>query len=251
MWDERWLARAVLEFTDTLGSRFDEDDFAERLARRSGELAGVGCTGVALAAQQGELRLAGASDPAGRMLHAVQVRYGQGPSLTCYGSGRTVHVGDLTSMTSRWPAFAAAVGGAGFRGVHAVPLRRHDVGVGTVSLYLRDGPALTPTTACALEALAAAAAVGILQQRSRRHHEVLARQLQEALDRRIVVEQAKGMLAERLHVDPQEAFERLRAHARRYRRTVHGLAAAIVDSPAGPDLHGLTAPVPVPCAVCG
>ncbi|MCE3553032.1 GAF and ANTAR domain-containing protein [Pseudonocardia sp. RS11V-5] len=251
MWDERWLARALLEFTDTLGSRFDEDEFAQRLSCRCGELTGVGCTGVALAAPKGGLRLAAASEPVGRMLHAVQVRYGQGPALTCYHSGRTVHVGDLTAMTSRWPAFAAAVGGAGFRGVHAVPLRRHDVGVGTVSLYLRGAPDLTPRTAGALEALAAAAAVGILQQRSRRNHEVLARQLQEALDRRIVVEQAKGMLAERLSVDPQEAFERLRAHARRYRRTVHGLAAAIVDTPAGPDLHGLTLPNPAPCAVCG
>lgn len=251
MWDERWLVSALLEFTDTVGGRFDEDEFALRLSRRSGELAGVGCTGVALAAQKGGLRFAAATEPAGRMLHAVQDRYGQGPTLACYRSGRTVHVGDLTSMSSRWPAFAAAVGGAGFRGVHAVPLRRHDVGVGAVSLYLREGPELTARSADALEALAAAAAVGVLQERSRRHHEVLARQLQEALDRRIIVEQAKGMLAERLRVDPQEAFERLRSHARRYRRTVHGLAAAIVDTPAGPDVHGLTAPYPVPCAVCG
>ncbi|MFR9805733.1 ANTAR domain-containing protein [Pseudonocardia sp. RS010] len=250
MWDELSLACACLEFADTLGSRFDESEFAERLARRTGELTGCGCTAVALA-QQRELRFAGASDPAGRMLHAVQARYGEGPTLACYRSGRTVHVGDLSAMSSRWPAFAAAVGGAGFRGVHAVPLRRHDVGVGTVSLFLRDGRAPTPGSAAALETLASAAAVGILQQRSRRHHEVLARQLQEALDRRIVVEQAKGILAERLRVDPHEAFERLRAHARRYRRTVHGLAATIVDSPAGPDEHGLTAPIPVPCAVCG
>ncbi|GAA4693746.1 GAF and ANTAR domain-containing protein [Pseudonocardia yuanmonensis] len=250
MWDERSLSRALLEFADTLGGRFDEGEFAERLAWRSAEFAGVRSTGVALA-QKGELRLAGATDAAGRTLHAVQLLQGQGPSVTCYRSGRTVHVGDLSTMAARWPAFAAAVGGAGFRGVHAVPLRRHDLGVGAVSLFLRDGRMPSPRTAEALEAMAVAAAVGILQRRSRQHHETLARQLQQALDRRVVVEQAKGMLAERLQVDPQEAFERLREHARRYRRTVHGLAAAIVDTPAGPDLHGLTAPNPVPCAVCG
>jgi hypothetical protein len=250
MWDERLLSRALLEFADTLGGRFDEGEFAERLAHRSAELADVRSTGVALA-QKGELHFAGATDAVGRMLHAVQLRQGQGPSLACYRSGRTVHVGDLGALAARWPAFAAVAGGAGFRGVHAVPLRRRDFGVGAVSLFLRDGRTPAPRTAEALEALATAAGVGILQQRSRQYHEMLAQQLQQALDRRIVVEQAKGMLAERLHVDPQEAFERLRAHARRYRRTVHGLAAAIVDAPAGPDLHGLTAPNPVPCAVCG
>ncbi|MFC5948972.1 ANTAR domain-containing protein [Pseudonocardia lutea] len=250
MWDELSLARALLEFADTLGGGFDEDEFAQRLAHRSAQLAGIRSTGVALA-QKGELRFAAATDDPGRSLHLVQLRQGQGPSLACYRSGHTVHVGDLSGMAARWPAFAAAVGGAGFCGVHAVPLRRHDRGVGAVSLFLHDGRTPSPSTAAALEALATAAAVGILQQRARQHHETLARQLQQALDRRIVVEQAKGMLAERLQVDPQEAFERLRAHARRYRRTVHGLAAAIVDTPAGADVHGLTAPIPVPCAVCG
>jgi GAF domain-containing protein len=242
VWDERGIATALLEFADTLGRPFDVAEFAGRLAMRSRELTGAASTGVVLSGVDGELRIAAASDATARMLQAVQIRYREGPSVDCHRSGRTVHLTDVNNVTRRWPAFGPACAGAGFRSVHAVPLRRHGVGVGTLNLFLLVGRVMSAGVLSVLDSLAGAAAIGILQQRSRQHHEVLAHQLQRALDSRIVVEQAKGVLAERLGIAPEEAFERLRRHARSNHLNVHELACTVVDDAAGTEPLRLTAP---------
>jgi transcriptional regulator with GAF, ATPase, and Fis domain len=225
---EQLLAATFVELADTLVADFDVVDFLDGLANRCVRLLDVDAAGLMLADQRGSLRVIASSSEQARLVELFQLQHLEGPCLECFQTGRPVSEVDLAA-SQRWPAFAPAAVGEGFASVQALPLRLRDEVIGAMNLFRRTPGGLDETGLRVGQALADVATIGLLQERNFRHQEVLAEQLQGALNSRIVIEQAKGILAERLGLDMGQAFDLLRSQARVQKRRLAELAGSVAD----------------------
>ena len=227
--DER-IAQTFVELADTLVADFDLMEFLHTLADRCVELLDVDAAGLLLADGRGMLQLVAASTEQARIAELFQIQNDEGPCLDCYHSGQAVVVSDIRAgeTVMRWPRFAAAAREMGFAGVHAIPMRLRDQVIGTLNLFRREPDGLDPAVARATRALVDVATIGILQERAVRQQELVAGQLQSALNSRVMIEQAKGILAERLQTSPDEAFLLLRRYARNHNQALTELAGDVI-----------------------
>jgi transcriptional regulator with GAF, ATPase, and Fis domain len=228
---ERQLAEAFVALADTLVDDFDVVDFLHELTVRCAQVLGVSAAGVLLADQRGALQVMAASTEQTRLLELLQLQTDQGPCPECFHTGRPVAVADLATATaaSRWPRFVVAAREAGFASVHAVPMRLRTEVIGALNLFGTRPVALEEDTLRLGQALADVATIGLLQARAIRQRDTLAEQLQTALNSRVVIEQAKGVIAERRHLDMDRSFTLLRSTARTNNRRLSELARAVVD----------------------
>ena len=226
---EQLLAETFVELADTLVADFDVVDFLHGLADRCVRLLEVDAAGLMLTDQRGSLRVVASSSEQARLVELFQLQHEEGPCLECYRIGQPVSEPDLAAAKDRWPSFAPAAVGSGFAAVQALPMRLRDEVVGAMNLFMHTPGRLTETELRVGQALADVATIGLLQERNLRHQEVLAEQLQGALNSRVMIEQAKGLLAERLGVNMGQAFELLRGQARRQNRRLAALAGAVAD----------------------
>src|SRR6266487_19927 len=236
--DGELLSQTFVELTDTMVAGFDVIDFLHMLTDRSVQLLDVSAAGLLLADPRGEMRVVAASSEAARLLELFQLQNDQGPCLDCFRSGKAVHVADLNDTAARWPRFGSAALQAGFAAVQALPMRLREHVVGALNLFRASPGDFLPADIRIGQALADVATIGLLHERSMRHSDALNEQLQTALNSRVVIEQAKGKLAERLGVDMDQAFALLRDHARASNRRLSDLARAFIDgteSLTGPD----------------
>lgn len=224
---ERLLAAVFVELADTLVTGFDVADFLHGLADRCVQLLGVDAAGLMLADQRGSLQVIASSSEQSRLVELFQLQNDQGPCLECYRSGQPVSEADLAAAGQRWPLFAPAAAGAGFGAVQALPLRLRDEVIGAMNMFMHATGRLDETGLLVGQALADVATIGLLHERNLRHQEVLAEQLQGALNSRIAIEQAKGVVAERLGLDMGQAFSLLRDQARAQNRRLAELASAV------------------------
>ena len=222
------LADVFVEMADTLVADFDVIDFLHALAERCVQLLGVSAAGLLLTDQQGALQVVAASSERTRLLELFQLQTDQGPCVDCFRTGQSVSVTDLPAA-GRWPRFTAAAAEVGYAAVHALPMRLRDEVIGALNLFDTDPGPLDAGTLRIGQALADVATIGLLQQRAIRRRDDLTEQLQTALNSRILIEQAKGVLAERLQVHLDDAFALLRDSARRRNRRLSDLAQAVVD----------------------
>ena len=231
--DER-LSETFVELADTLVAGYDLMEFLQTLTERCVELLEVNAAGLLLADAGNALQVVAASTEQARIIELFQIQMNEGPCLDCYRSGQAVIVSDIRSdrAASRWPQFAAATLEMGYTGVHAIPMRLRDQVIGTLNLFRTAPDGLEPAVVVAATALVDVATIGILQERAVRHQEVVAGQLQLALNSRIIIEQAKGILAERLRVTPDEAFVTLRRYARDHNHPLTGLAGDVIHGTA-------------------
>ena len=231
--DER-IAQTFVELADTLVADFDLMEFLHTLADRCVELLDVDAAGLLLADGRGMLRLVAASTEQARIAELFQIQNDEGPCLDCYHTGQAVVVSDIRAgeTVRRWPRFATAAQEMGFAGVHAIPMRLRDQVIGTLNLFRREPDGLDPAVARAARALVDVATIGILQERAVRQQELVAGQLQSALNSRVMIEQAKGILAERLQTTPDEAFVLLRRYARDHNRPLTGLVGDVIQGTA-------------------
>ena len=228
--DER-LAQVFVELADTLVAGFDLMDFLHTLTERCVELLEVDAAGLLLADSGGVLRLVAASTQQAKVVELFQIQDDEGPCVDCYRTGQVVSIGDIRSdsATARWPQFATAAAEVGFVGVHVIPMRLRDQIIGTLNLFRSASDGLNPAVAVAGRALVDVATIGILQERAIHQQEVVAGQLQVALNSRVIIEQAKGILAERLRTTPDEAFLILRRYARDHNRPLTVLAGDVIN----------------------
>ena len=235
---EEWLARTFVELADTLVADFDLIDFMSVLVERSAELLDSAEVGLALAAGRGELRVMASSSERMRALELIEVQNDEGPCRDCLHTGKQVLNQRLDGAEDRWPRFAPEAREAGFRMVLALPLRLRSDVIGAMNIFSSGLRELSPQDVNLTQALADVATIGILQERAVKHGTDLADQLQSALNSRIVIEQAKGIVAERRGVGLDEAFALLRSHARSSRTQLGAVASAIVDHSLAPaELH--------------
>jgi ANTAR domain/GAF domain len=229
---EQRLAETFVELADTLVDDFDVIDFLQILAARCVELLDVAAAGIMLADPGGSLMTVAASDERARLLELFEIQSDEGPCRDCYRLGAAVVNVDLEGARERWPQFTPQAISGGFRSANALPLRLRSQVVGSLNLFHAGTGGLGEAELRMAQALADAATIGIVHQRTIRRGEVVAGQLQLALTSRIVIEQAKGVLAERLRISPDNAFEVLRGAARSRNRLLSDLARDVTSGSA-------------------
>jgi GAF domain-containing protein len=221
-----------VEVADTLVDDFDLIEFLQMLTSRTAELAGAAAAGLLLADQQGNLQFMAASEEDTKMLELFQVQNHEGPYQDCFRTGRPVANADLGAAADRWPVFAPRAVEAGFGSVYAIPMRLRTETIGALNLFGDGAGGLQPDGMHIVQALADVATIGLLQERAVRRGEVLTEQLQSALNSRIIIEQAKGVIAQIYTVDINQAFELLRGYSRRHHLRIGNVARALVTDPA-------------------
>ena len=232
------LAGAFVGLADTLVADYDAIELAQQLLDNTMELLPIRAAGILLGDSRGALHVFAASSEQSRLLELLQVEADVGPCLDAYRSGEAVHVRDLVASAARWPAFAERAAEYGFRSIVALPLRLRDERIGALNLFLEDTGPMSPTDVSVGQALADVATIGIVHQRILSHSELVNQQLQTALNTRLIIEQAKGVLAERGTLDMDRAFNLLRQHARRTNRRLADLARDVVNGAPTRDIIG-------------
>jgi GAF domain-containing protein len=210
---ETQLNETFVELADTLVNGFDVVELLHTLATRCVDLFDLDAAGLLLADQTGTLRVVGSSTEQARMLELLEVQNQEGPCLECYRSGTPVVAEDLESA-GRWPDFCREALAAGFRSVGALPMRLRTDVIGALNLFRVQPGRLNDADRLACQALADVATISLLQERAAGEARVLAEQLLIALNNRITIEQAKGVLSERADLDMDSAFQLLRRYAR-------------------------------------
>ncbi|MFI5046773.1 MAG: ANTAR domain-containing protein [Acidimicrobiia bacterium] len=223
------LTRTFVDVADTLVADFDIVEFLTLLATRCVDLFDLSAAGLLLADAQGSLGVAASSDEEMQLLELFELQHAEGPCLDCYRSGHAIRCDDLEREGGRWPVFAPEAISRGFASVYAVPMRLRAEVIGSLNLLRRDTHGLDAPDLVAAQALADVATIGILQHRAAEEHQLLAEQLQYALTSRVLVEQAKGVLAEHGRVDMDAAFAALRRYSRDNNRRLVDIARDVVD----------------------
>jgi GAF domain-containing protein len=226
--DQLRLLRTLSEFTADLVSDYDMEDMLERLAERVTDVLGLAGSGVSLEVD-GRVTFVSAVTGQVARLERLQESLQRGPCVeSCY-SGRIVAVGDVREAGERWGDYAQVALALGILAVAGIPMRLKGKGIGALNLYageVRDWQAEDLAAAQALADMATAylANASRLQQQAD-----LSDQLSRALSSRVVVEQAKGVLAEALGVGVDEAFQRIRSYSRDHNTPLHTVAGMVVE----------------------
>lgn len=225
---ERLLARAFVRLADTLTNDFDVVEFLHGLSVDSVEIIGAEAASVMLANTRGQLRLVASSEERMRLVELFEIQSAQGPCLDAFDTGHTVQANAVESSI-RWPTFAPRASEAGFRVMCAVPLRARTDTIGALNLFRGNDESFSDAELEIARAMAQVATIALLQERAIRERSMLAEQLQAALRTRVVIEQAKGMLAEYLSTTVDDAFGLLRKYARDHNRGLTDVARELVE----------------------
>lgn len=222
------MVEAAVVLVDTLGEEFDLSEVLYGLTASCVELLDVDTAGLLLADEGGRLHTVASSHEGTRLLELFQLQTDEGPCVDCFRTAAPVACEDMARAGGRWPTFTPRARAEGVHSVHAVPLRVRDQVIGGLNLFrCRPGP-MPDTDLAIAQSFATAATIGILQTRARRSSDLLNEQLQNALNSRVIIEQAKGYLAERHQESLTDAFARLRNHARSHNERLTTVAREVV-----------------------
>ena len=232
---EALLARTFVELADTLVDDFDVVELLTLLAHRCVEMLDVAAAGLMLVAPEGDLRVVASSSEEMRLLELFELQSQEGPCPECYRTGEPAVFNNLAADDLRWPQFGPVALKAGFLSAQALPMRLRGVTIGALNLFRTETGALDEDDIVAAQALADVATIAILQHRAAIHAHLVVDQLNHALNSRVMIEQAKGILAERTGLDMEGAFGWLRKHARDHNLLLVDVAQAIIDGKLVPE----------------
>jgi GAF domain-containing protein len=211
---EEALAATFVALANILVEDYDVVDLLDQLVRACVDLLGASAAGLLLDDQKGTLAVVATSSEESRLLEIFQLQSNEGPCLDCVRKSQPVFIDSLESERQRWPRFVPVALDVGYSSVSAVPMRLRDQTIGGLNLFHSNGQQIGDHERRLAQALADVATIGILQQRSASRSNMLADQLQHALNSRVVIEQAKGVIAERHGMTMGQAFDVLRRHSR-------------------------------------
>ena len=231
---EAALVEAFVRLTDTLVADFDILDLLHGLTVDCVRLFPTAAAGLLISDHHGILQLVASSSEAVRLVELFQIQADEGPCLDCYRTGAPVNAPDLAEA-GRWPRFTSRAAEQGFHSVHAVPMRLRGNTIGALNLFGAELGDLPPADLRVAQALADAATITVLQERSIVAQKAVTEQLRVTLSRRAIVEQAKGVLAEVGGFDMGEAFIRLRDRAHETHQPLTELARGIASRTVGTD----------------
>ncbi len=231
---EGLLGRKFVALADSLVTGYDVVEMLDDLVSSAVELLELAAAGLMLTDQQGKLRVMAASSMPTHLLELFELQNDEGPCLDCFRTGRPVSAEHPEMQLARWPLFAGQLREVGFGPVYALPMRLRERTIGAFNLFRLPSAPLTDADLELGQALADVATIAILQHRAIRESEQLAEQLQAALNSRVVIEQAKGALAERADVDVEVAFAMLRRFARQTQARLSDVAGAVASGNLAP-----------------
>ena len=226
---EQRIVETFVELADTLVDEFDVIEFLHRLAERCAELLDCAEAGLLLADAARRLRVMASSSERSEALELLQSQRDEGPCVECYRDGVPVFSEDLEADGDRWPQFAPAAVEQGFRSVQALPMRVRGDTIGAMNLFRSQTGRIAEPDLSLGQGMADIAAIALLQERTVRESRGVIAGLQGALNSRVIIEQAKGMLAERGRINVDAAFVRMRSHARDNNRRLADVAADLID----------------------
>ncbi len=223
------LGDTMVLLADNLVTDFDVVELLTLLADRCVSILGVSAAGLMLVGPDGALRVIASSSEQMRLLELFELQTEEGPCLECFETGNAVTHDDLSTATARWPTFAPEAISNGFHSVNALPMRLRGVVVGALNLFQTEPEGIDRESVGAAQAFADIATIAILQYRATLESHVIMDQLNTALNTRVVIEQAKGIVAEHEQFDMEQAFGALRGHARNNNLRLADVAAAVVN----------------------
>ncbi|TFD56692.1 GAF and ANTAR domain-containing protein [Cryobacterium sp. Hh38] len=223
------VSGAFVELADALVGEYDVLDLLRTLVDQCVVLLDASAAGILLADAHGNLQVLASTSEESHIVDVLQREAGAGPCVDAYRSGSVVTIGDLEAEDGRYPGFRAAALSQGFHSVHAIPMRFRPHTIGALDLFRQSKGVLSDEDAMIGQALADVATVSLLQERAARESATVTERLQRALNSRVVIEQAKGVIAQRNSINMDEAFIRLRAHARSHREPMHTSAANVIN----------------------
>ena len=226
---ETVLVRTFAKLADTLVDEYDVVDLLQMLVETCAETLDVVAAGILLVDNEGRLELVASTSEASRIVELIQLSSDAGPCIESFETGRVVSVASIDRSPPKWKRFRDIAMEEGFRSAHAVPLRLRDSRIGTLNLLGANEGTLNEEDILVAQALADVATIGILQHRAIRDGDDLARQLQGALNSRVVIEQAKGVLSHLHNVSMDKAFALLRDYSRENNLGLAEVAIAIVE----------------------
>ncbi|MEO6504609.1 MAG: GAF and ANTAR domain-containing protein [Terrimesophilobacter sp.] len=224
---ETRLNAAFVAVADTLTADYDVVDLLHTLVSECAEILNVQAGGLMLADADGNLQLVASTSESADLVEVMQLAAGAGPCVDCFTTGTAVSVPDIAATGQKWPAFRQAALSQRFLSVHATPMRLRGTVIGTMNLFGTATGEVNRADAAVAQALADVATIGIIQERVAAHSQLVAEQLQRALDSRILIEQAKGALAQATTMTTDEAFNSLRRYARSHNLTLHAVAEGV------------------------
>ena len=228
LYDHSLYLRTLSEFTRVLLTPYDVHVVLDQLATRVTEVLGLLGSGVSLAEGDRLAFDAGVGGPV-TVLERLQEATQIGPCVTAFRSGQVVTVSDLGGENERWPAYCRTARALGVQAVASIPMRLGDQAVGAMDLYAAESRTWDEDDMSAAVVMADMATAYLINASQHRQQVELAEQPQHALDARVVIEQAKGMIAGKAGITPDAAFDQLRRHARGRGATVRAVAEAVVN----------------------
>ena len=238
MRNDTLFMRTLVDLADSLVDDFDVIDLLTLLSDRCVQMLDVFAAGVVVRGAQNDLRVVAASSETTRIIELFELQTKEGPCLDCIRSGTPIANQDLAAARTRWPRFAPKALETGFRSATALPLRLRDSVIGALNLFGANPGDLGDPDIIGAQALADIATIAILQYQANLEAKIVADQLNKALTSRVVIEQAKGMIAERVAVDVDEAFTRLRKYARNNNRRLSDVARDTLNGTLGANVFG-------------
>lgn len=226
---ELMLLETLTVVADTLVDDFDAAEFLHELVGRCAVICEAADVGIVLANARHELVVMASTSERAHAIEALQLAAGHGPCLDAFVSGEVVTARSREEIAQRWPALSQGVRDTGYQSVHAVPMRLRSTMIGSLNFFREREGRLDPVEVAAAQTIADVATIGLVQERLVREATTTRDQLQHALDARIVIEQAKGVLAHRNGIDMETAWRALRQRARSHQARVSDIAQATVE----------------------
>lgn len=228
---EGQVSKAFVALADTLVDDYDVIELLDRLVGHCVELLAADAAAIMLLDPSSALRAVASSSEEADLMDLLQLEAEQGPCVECVQTGAPVSVADLNQARRRWPRFVDALTQHRvYRSVHAIPLRLRGQAIGALNLFHREPGSLPAADLALAQALADVATIGILSERALHGAEILAQQLQTALNSRVIIEQAKGVIAHHGRISTDAAFNRLRQYARDHNRRLAEVARQVANT---------------------
>ncbi|MFB2580996.1 ANTAR domain-containing protein [Herbiconiux sp. P15] len=227
---EAELADTFVSLADTLVADYDIVDLLHVLVERTVHLLDGADAGILLPNGEGELEVVASTNERSHLIGLLQLGASEGPCVDAFVTGEIVAVTDIASTYARYPTFATSASSLGYQSMYAIPMRLREETIGSLNLFSDRTGAMDPKDTSIARALADVATIGILQERALRESDMAREQLQHALDSRVLIEQAKGVLSHTERVDMHDAFTMLRSRARSTGRRLSIVAQEVIDS---------------------
>jgi len=223
------IVATFVSMSGSLAQGHDINELLTQLTTDCARLLDVSAVGLLLADPRGALHVVAASSERVADLEAFQAQRAQGPCHTCYLNGQAVNVPDLAAAAAKWPEFAVVAAKAGVVSVHAVPMRLRQDTVGALNLFGATTGSLNDADLRLAQALADVATIALIQDQAATDRNLVNEQLQNALDSRVILEQAKGVLSHSGDLDMPAAYAALRQYARDHNIKLSELSRALVN----------------------